>query len=140
MAQILVMEDEPNIREILSVLLELEGHSVRTAPDGIAGLRMVADSVPDVVLLDVMMPGLDGFAVAERLRGRPGTAGVPIVFLTARARTEVVCAGWCEDRDGFVAKPFDNSALVAEIDRVLMAARPGPGPDHLLATNQAGHR
>lgn len=140
MGQILVMEDEPNIREVLSILLELEGHSVLTAPDGAAGLRMIAECVPDVVLLDVMMPCLDGFAVAEELRGHPRTAGVPIVFLTARTRAEVIRAGWREDRDGFVTKPFDNNALVGEIVRVLAAARARPGTDHLVATDQVGER
>ena len=115
-AHLLVVDDEPNILELLSAALRYAGFAVTTAADGDAALRSARRSAPDLVLLDVMMPGRDGYAVARALRadGRH----VPIIFLTAKDATEDKVTGLGLG-DDYVTKPFSLEEVVARIRAVL---------------------
>ena len=113
--EILVVDDELAIRKGLVALLEESGYSVRTARDGIAALGAVRASRPDLVLLDVMMPLMDGFAVCERIRQHD--RDLPIVFLTAKDADEDQVRGLEVGADDFVSKGVDNAVLLARIRR-----------------------
>jgi len=111
--KILVVDDEPAIRDTLSFMLEMEGFQVALAGDGEEALVRVAQDPPHVVLLDVMMPKVDGYRVCEVIKTNPRTAGVKVVILTAMGqaadRTKALAAG----ADAYVAKPFDEDTLLA---------------------------
>ena len=119
-ARILVVDDEPAIRLLCRVNLQADGFQVREAPDGAAAVQVAREWLPELILLDVMMPGEDGFAVAERIRDDPGLAGVRVMFLTARAdigdNERVRGTGAV----GHVTKPFNPSSLVDEVRSALM--------------------
>jgi two-component system OmpR family response regulator len=116
-ARLLVVDDEPNIVELLSASLRFAGFDVATAAGGIEALQTARTFRPDLVVLDVMMPGLDGFAVARRLR--ESGARVPIVFLTARDATADKVTGLTLGGDDYVTKPFSLEEVVARIRAVI---------------------
>lgn len=121
----LVVDDDPAIRQALELLLSLEDFDVRLAEDGPTGLLLAQVERPDVIVLDVMMPEMDGHEVAERLRADPDLADVPIVFCSALAGEADVCNGWLSGAASYVPKPFDVDHLVSEILRVVTTNRPG---------------
>jgi DNA-binding response OmpR family regulator len=123
--RILVIDDEAPIRLLCRVNLEAEGMDVVEAPDGPAGLARARADDPDVILLDVMMPGLDGWRVAEELLDDPKTAGIPIVFLTARAELRDRARGIDLGGVDYITKPF-NPVELAPMVRDLIA-RVGAG-------------
>jgi two-component system OmpR family response regulator len=116
-ARLLVVDDEPNIRELLSASLRYAGFDVATAADGEQALAMATSFRPDLLVLDVMMPGLDGFGVVRRLRetGRY----TPVVFLTARDASEDKVSGLTLGGDDYVTKPFSLDEVLARIRAVL---------------------
>ena len=116
-ARILVVDDEPSISELLAMALRYEGFEIATAADGRECLELYGSFRPDLIVLDVMMPGLDGFAVAERLAEQ--RSEVPIVFLTARDTTEDKVRGLTLGGDDYVTKPFSVEELVARIRSIL---------------------
>jgi two-component system OmpR family response regulator len=116
-ARLLVVDDEPSILELLSVTLRFAGFEVATATNGADALNKVRDFGPDLLVLDVMMPGLDGFAVASTLRGRGDQ--VPVVFLTAKDATEDRVQGLTIGGDDYVTKPFSLEEVVARVRSVL---------------------
>jgi DNA-binding response OmpR family regulator len=105
MAQILVVDDEPAIRQLLTDVLELDGHEVRAAADGFAAVRAFEAVRPDCVLLDLMMPGLDGYGVLRDIRSRDGER-VPVIMLTAAADRDSAARAWADGADYYLAKPF----------------------------------
>ena len=112
MTRILYVDDEPDIREVAQMALELEpDFEVRMAASGAEGLAEAAEWSPDLVLLDVMMPQMDGPTVLEKLRADPATAGIPVVFITARTQAQEVAALKCLGALGVIAKPFDPMSL-----------------------------
>jgi DNA-binding response OmpR family regulator len=117
---VLVIDDEAPIRLLCRVNLEAEGMSVLEAADGPSGLEKARAEAPDVVLLDVMMPGLDGWRVAEELLDDPRTAAIPIVFLTARAELRDRARGIDLGGIDYVTKPF-NPVELAPLVRNLLA-------------------
>jgi two-component system, OmpR family, response regulator len=119
---VLVVDDEPNIRELLLDALELNGFRVRTAASGTQALDSVGRERPDLILLDVMLPDLDGFAVARRLR--PDGGGPPVLFLTARDTVTDRIAGLTAGGDDYVTKPFSLEEVVLRIRAILR--RTGP--------------
>lgn len=125
MTRILVIDDEAPIRLLCRVNLEAEGMEVLEAPDGPAGLARARGEDPDVILLDVMMPGLDGWRVAEELLDDPKTAGIPIVFLTARAELRDRARGIDLGGVDYITKPF-NPVELAPLVRDLIG-RVGAG-------------
>jgi two-component system OmpR family response regulator len=116
-ARLLVVDDEPNILELLSASLRFAGFEVATAADGNQALRVAEDFHPDLLLLDVMMPGIDGFEVVRRLRqeGRQ----VPVLFLTAKDATEDKITGLTLGGDDYVTKPFSLEEVIARVRAVL---------------------
>lgn len=123
MARVLVVDDDPVILRLLELNLELEGHTVGTAVDGQDALDQVTAFEPDLILLDVMMPKVDGFEVCKRLREDPETAEVPIVFLSAKAQSSDVERGTAVGGSAYVTKPFDPVELVDLIDQLVPADR-----------------
>ena len=119
MVRILVIDDEAPIRLLCRVNLEAEGMQVLEAGDGPAGIDRAREERPDVILLDVMMPGLDGWQVAEQLLDDPATNGIPIIFLTARAELRDRARGIDLGGMEYVTKPF-NPIELAPIVRSLI--------------------
>ena len=135
--RVLVVDDEPNIRELVQVALTFHGCTVVTAASGQEALRCAAASEPDLVVLDVVLPDLDGFEVCRRLRARGDE--VPIIFLTARDTSSDTVQGLALGGDDYVTKPFSVEALVARIRAVLRrAARAQAGEADEEATLRAG--
>ena len=119
MTRVLVIDDEAPIRLLCRVNLEAEGMSVLEAGDGPSGLEAVASAKPDVILLDVMMPGLDGWGVAEALLENDETAAIPIIFLTARAEFRDRARGLDIGGVDYITKPF-NPVELAPLVRGLL--------------------
>ena len=118
-ASILVVEDEPAIQELIAVNLARNGHEVRRAGNAEEALAAVAESLPDVILLDWMLPDMAGPVMARRLRGETRTREVPIIMLTARAGEEDKVAGLESGADDYITKPFSPKELEARIQAVL---------------------
>ena len=121
---VLVIEDDPAIADMLMLVLQVEGFSVVVASDGERGLGLARERRPDVIVLDVMMPVVDGWAVAEDLRHDPVLVDVPIVFCTSKADADSTWRGWQLGAASYVTKPFDNDELIGEL---LRATRSTPG-------------
>ncbi|MDQ1664860.1 MAG: two-component system, OmpR family, response regulator [Actinomycetota bacterium] len=119
-ARLLVVDDEPNILELLATSLRFAGFEVTTATNGREALTAARKTRPDLVVLDVMMPDMDGFAVVRRMRGEGAT--VPVLFLTARDATEDKVAGLTVGGDDYVTKPFSLEEIIARIRAVLRRA------------------
>jgi len=122
--EVLVVEDEPDIRRLVVLHLERDGFRCRTAATGTDALREVKTAVPDLVVLDLMLPELDGLEVCRRLRRDPGTASVPIIMLTAKSDEVDRVVGLEVGADDYVAKPFSPKELVARVRAVLRRAHP----------------
>lgn len=118
-ASVLIVDDEPNIVLSLEFLMRQAGYDVRVARDGDAALAAVAESVPDLVLLDVMMPGRDGYEVCQSIRANPACARTRIVMLTARSRDVEREKGIALGADEYVTKPFSTRALVERVREML---------------------
>lgn len=116
---VLVVEDDPKIRELLQKSLERE-YNVATADDGVMGLmRVASEPKPDLVLADVMMPKLDGIAMAKRMKSDPKTSNIPVIFLTAREGSKDVIAGIQAGARHYITKPFDLNDLMGKVRKVL---------------------
>src|SRR5687768_6646929 len=103
---VLVADDDPDMLTILRINLEAEGYAVEEAADGHRAWDLARAIRPDMVVLDVMMPGIDGIDVLTRMRTDPGTRDIPIVLLTAKTTDEDVWAGWRAGADYYLTKPF----------------------------------
>lgn len=123
MPRILVVDDEPHITEVVRAYLARDGHEVVTAADGDTALRLALDEGPDLVVLDVMLPGRSGFDVLRELR-RSGS-GVPVLMLTARDDVIDRVAGLEIGADDYVTKPFEPRELVARVSAILRRVTPG---------------
>lgn len=119
MPRVLVIEDEEPIRLNLRRILSMEGYEVLEASDGRSGLGLALSSSPDVILCDVMMPGMNGYAVLDALRADPAAASIPFVFLSASADVSDLQAGLERGADRYITKPF----TIREILDVLAAVR-----------------
>jgi len=116
---VLVVDDDPDVCDLVTYKLEQSGFDVRRASDGDAALREVAKKVPDLVLLDVMMPGVSGLEVLERWRKDEATAAMPVIMLTAKAQENDVERGFELGADDYVIKPFSPRELVRRVTAVL---------------------
>src|SRR4051794_13514157 len=127
MATVLVVDDEGDIRELVRINLELDGHSVLTAPDGTKALELARQKTPDLILLDVMMPGLDGWEVLSRLKADSEAAlsNIPVLMLTARSDDMDRIRGGIEGAIRYITKPFSVAALRAEVAKA-MEGEPEP--------------
>ena len=117
--RVLIVDDEPNIVLSLQFLLDREGYEVAVARDGEDALASAARTPPDLVVLDLMLPGIDGYEVCRRLRAAPSTAGAKIVLVTARGREAERVRGLEEGADAYVTKPFSTRELMAIVARFL---------------------
>jgi two-component system alkaline phosphatase synthesis response regulator PhoP len=132
-AQVLVIEDSPDIAELIRHFLEKSGHAVTCLASGSEGLRQARTSRPDLIVLDLMLPGLDGLHVCQALRAEPATAPVPIIMLTARGEEADRIRGLELGADDYVTKPFSPKELVARIAALLRRVeRPGPAAQTIL--------
>lgn len=129
---ILIVDDEATIVEVVALYLQREGFRVLTAGDGNVALRLVAEQPPDLVVLDLMLPGLNGLEVARRLRG--GSA-IPIIILTARAEEADRVVGLELGADDYVTKPFSARELVARVKAVLRRTQPAAVAEAPAAAN-----
>ena len=120
--KVLVIDDDRAIVDMVQLSLLLDGYDVSTAGNGEEGLAVAREVRPNVVVLDVMMPGMDGLTVARHMRADPLLARIPIVIATARVSATEQRAGWQEGIDSYVTKPFDIEVLHAEIERVVREA------------------
>jgi len=127
MTKILVVEDEPGIAFSLEIDLKTEGYEVEVADKGGAGLDRIRAMRPDLVILDLMMPTMDGLEVCRRLRQDPATASLPIVMLTAKGDEVDRVLGLEIGADDYVVKPFSPKELVARVRAVLRRSRSAPG-------------
>ncbi|WP_460357857.1 response regulator transcription factor [Actinoallomurus acanthiterrae] len=125
MGRVLVVDDDEVIRQLIAVNLQLEGFEVLTAVDGQDCLDRVRDIAPDVITLDVMMPRLDGWVTAIKLRDDPVTSGIKVVMITARAQEHDIRRGHEIGVDAYVTKPFDPAVLIRTV-RELAGAGPVP--------------
>jgi len=129
LARVLVIDDEAPIRLLCRVNLEAAGMEVSEAEDGAAGLAVARAEAPDVILLDVMMPGMDGWQVLEELLDDERTSGIPIVFLTARAELRDQARGLELGGVDYVTKPFDPVELAPLVQRLLDRVAAGEGQE-----------
>ena len=125
--RVLVVDDDDVIRQLITVNLELEGFDVVTAVDGQDALEKVKDAQPRVITLDVMMPRLDGWEAAARLRSDPETAHIKVILLSARAQEADLQRGERIGVDAYLTKPFDPDELI-DLVRRLMAEAAGERP------------
>jgi len=124
--EVLVVEDEPDIRRLVVLHLERDGFRCRIATTGSDALREVKAAVPDLVILDLMLPGVDGLEVCRQLRRDATTAAVPIIMLTAKSDEIDRIVGLEIGADDYVGKPFSPKELVARVRAVLRRAHPDP--------------
>jgi len=113
--KIVVVEDEADILEILTYNLEREGFSVIGADNGTLGLQLIKQHLPDIVLLDLMLPGMDGLEVCQQLRAHPASANIPVIMLTAKNEESDIVLGLGLGADDYVSKPFSPKELIARI-------------------------
>src|SRR5579864_6356115 len=115
MAQILVVDDDRNLRKIIQANLELAGFEITAVPNGADALRVLDSMQPDLVVLDVMMPVMDGYEVARRIRRHPSNTHVPIIMLTAKGEVDDKLAGFDAGADDYMTKPFGPQELLARV-------------------------
>jgi two-component system, OmpR family, response regulator ResD len=123
---VLVVDDEPTIADVVSRYLERAGYETRSAPNGAAALALAGESRPDLVVLDLMLPGMDGLEVMRRLRAAGNGHRVPVILLTAKGEPVDRVIGLRLGADDYVAKPFSPAELVARVDAVLRRVDPEP--------------
>jgi len=117
--KIMAVDDERHIVRLIQVNLERSGFQVITAFDGPEALRKVETDRPDVIVLDVMMPKMDGFEVLKRLQANPETRNIPVIMLTAKAQDADVFRGWSSGVSAYLTKPFNPLELITFVKRIL---------------------
>ncbi len=117
--EILIVDDEPSIVVPLQFLMEQQGYSVILAENGHDALDLIYKYNPDLVLLDIMLPGIDGYEVCEIVRLNPAYRDVKIIFLTAKGREVEIAKGMALGADAYITKPFSNADLVAKVKAIL---------------------
>ncbi len=133
--KILAVDDEKHIVRLVQVNLERAGYTVVTANDGKEALQKVAEENPDLVVLDVMMPYMDGFEVLQNLRRSPATRDIPVIMLTAKAQDADVFKGWQSGVDCYLTKPFNPMELLSFVKRIFDSMDGGPGGDKRYEIN-----
>jgi two-component system KDP operon response regulator KdpE len=121
MERILVVDDDPMVTRLVRINLELEDFEVIEAWDGKTAMKITKENPPDLLILDIMMPQMDGWEILKRLREDPGLKGLPIVVLTAKVQDEDIARGWRMGADGYIVKPFNPVNLADALRRVLDA-------------------
>lgn len=124
MARVLIVDDEPNILLSLEFLMQQAGLEVTTAADGEQALDLIHEQTPDLILLDISLPGMSGFDLLEQLRKSPDTRTLPVVMLTAHGREVEKEKGMALGANDYITKPFSTRALMARV-QALLAGRGG---------------
>lgn len=117
--RLLIVDDEPNLLRAVAACLKAENYEVSTARSGREALLQLAESVPDLIVSDIRMPGMDGYQLVRQLRGSPRTALVPIIFLTAKDETADRIEGFRAGIDAYLTKPFEPEELIAVVNGIL---------------------
>jgi two-component system response regulator RpaA len=126
MATIVSVDDDPSILELVKVNLELQGHTVFSAPDGETGYALVQQHKPELVILDVMMPGVDGYTVCQRIRKNKDVSEVPVLMLTALGVVDDKVKGFDAGADDYLVKPFEIPELMVRTRALLRRYSSGP--------------
>jgi DNA-binding NarL/FixJ family response regulator len=135
--RLLIVDDEPNLLRAVDAVLRAEGFETRTARNGREALLSVAQNQPDLIVSDVRMPGMDGYALARRLRSTPGFELIPIVFLSAKDEIQDRIEGFRSGVDVYLTKPFEPDELVAVIRNILLRIeQTHTAIAHLVGTEQ----
>ncbi len=116
---IMVVDDNPDIVTIVKTILEVKGYAVQSAFSGQEVLSLLKEQKPDLIILDVMMPQMDGLEVLTRLKGDAGTASIPVILLTAKVQYEDVLGGYKMGADYYITKPFTSTQLINGINLLL---------------------
>ncbi len=117
--KILIVEDEESLLKLESILLTTKGFHVQGVATGTAALKAVAENPPDLVLLDIMLPEMDGFEVCRHIKSSPQTRHIPVILLTAKKTPEDMARGKQVGADQYITKPFKSSMVIASIERLL---------------------
>jgi two-component system alkaline phosphatase synthesis response regulator PhoP len=128
--RLLVVDDEEDILELIKFNLEREGYIVSCAASGEGALQIAKSEIPDLIVLDLMLPGIDGLEVARQLKNEPETRGIPIVMLTAKGEETDIVAGLELGADDYITKPFSPRVLVARVRAVLRRNSRGKAKDY----------
>lgn len=128
MTRVMVIDDDRDIRFVIRMNLEAEGYDVIECEDGFSALEAVQTERPDMIVCDIMMPGLDGYGVLEELRSRSETAEIPIVFLSAKGTDTEIWTGWQAGADYYLTKPFDPEELLAFVRYIEESRLAGTAP------------
>ena len=119
MARILIVEDEANIIKLITIRLQRLGHSISSADNGVAALDRAREISPDLILLDVMIPLMNGFQVLQQLKADPATALIPVLMLTAHGHERDIVAGLEGGADDYIIKPFSFPELISRVSSAL---------------------
>ncbi|GBD00073.1 Alkaline phosphatase synthesis transcriptional regulatory protein PhoP [bacterium HR17] len=122
-ARVLVADDDPAIVELVRLNLEVRGYEVLTADNGADAIRMAMTEKPNLLIVDVLMPEVDGYEVIRVLKESPETAHIPIIVLTAYASDVGAMVSWMQGADSYLAKPFNPDELLVVVERVLASER-----------------
>jgi twitching motility two-component system response regulator PilG len=117
--KILIVEDEESLLKLESILLTSKGYEVRGVANGLAALEALAEELPDLVLLDIMLPEIDGFEVCQRIKSNPTTQHIPVIMLTAKKGREDMTRGEQVGADWYITKPFKSAMVIETIQRFL---------------------
>ena len=123
--KILAVDDEKHIVRLVQINLQKEGYDVVTASNGREALEAVAEHKPDLVVMDVMMPEMDGFEALQNLKDNPDTADIPVIMLTAKAQDADVFRGWQSGADLYLTKPFNPLELLTFVKRIFQGQEAG---------------
>jgi len=119
MKKILIIDDEAEVVKVLQICLEQHGYKVITGYNGESGLKKAKDEVPDLVILDIMLPDMDGYQVCERLKSDPSTKDIPVIMLTVKSMGEDIEKALEKKADWYIVKPYDEKYLLKKIDYLL---------------------
>ncbi|HYI44083.1 MAG TPA: response regulator [Actinomycetota bacterium] len=118
-ARILICDDDPAILRVLQVNLEVEGYETLLAHHGEEALKIAGTEKPDLIILDIMMPRMDGYQTCDALKADPETKGIPVVFLSAKAQDSDIEKGKSYEVEDYITKPFDPDTLIEVVERVI---------------------
>lgn len=119
MSKILIIDDDPSIVELIKVNLEIQGHTIFTANDGLTGIALAQQEIPDLIILDLMMPGTDGFTTCQRIRQIENIKEIPVLMLTALSSTNDKVQGFNSGGDDYLTKPFELPELYVRVKALL---------------------
>jgi two-component system cell cycle response regulator DivK len=125
MATILLIEDAPDIRQVVELILHSAGHTVLSASDGVSGVAMAEQHRPDLVVMDLALPQLDGWEATRRLKANPVTQPIPVLACTAHVLPEDIDQALAAGCDAVIPKPFDMMAFLDQVDQLLRQRTPG---------------